>query len=282
MLRPTLPRIGHSLRVFRRSLHNVPTLQHSYKQGVPGLLSPLGFDIAWTKYQKLLVDKLNQITAGTVDDSSAPKELVLKFARDPNHAPVFNNASMAFNNDFFFRGLTPEPKPMPELLKQDLEASFSSIETLQREFVLTANAMFGPGFVWLMKTNQNKYFLLTTYIAGTPLPKAHYRRQTKDMNTATPADDDKSISDHIRRLNAEPPVNSAGAHSGGVNKTELAPGGIEAEPVLCINTWEHVYLADYGVAGKKQYAESWWNAIDWDQVSKVGGGFRMQPAYYRG
>jgi Fe-Mn family superoxide dismutase len=64
MLRPTLPRIGRSLRTFHRSLHSVPPLTHNFREGVPGLLSPNGFDMAWTQYQSLMVEKLNVLIAG--------------------------------------------------------------------------------------------------------------------------------------------------------------------------------------------------------------------------
>lgn len=64
MLRPRLPRIGLSLRTSRRSLHHVPLLTHDFSNGVPGLLSAPGFDIAWTQYQSLMVEKLNVLTAG--------------------------------------------------------------------------------------------------------------------------------------------------------------------------------------------------------------------------
>ncbi|KAF4636091.1 hypothetical protein G7Y89_g1987 [Cudoniella acicularis] len=270
MLRPTLPRIGRSLGIFRRSLHRVPLLAHEFSKGVPGLLSPSGFDVAWTQYQKLMIDKLNLLTAG--QDSIPPKELAIKYARDPAQAPTFNYASMAHNNNFFFSCLTPDPKPMPAWLQTDLEASFSSIETLRREFILTTNAMFGPGFVWLMKTKQRKYAILTTYLAGSPYPAAHYRQQPVDMNT-----EDKSISEVMRKLNREPPANSVGAHSGGAKTKGLAPGALDAQPILCINTWEHVYLPDYGHGtitggGKKQFAENWWQAIDWEVVGANAGG----------
>jgi Fe-Mn family superoxide dismutase len=48
----------------RRSLHSVPTLPHDYSEGVPNLMSPGGFAIAWTDYMTLMVDKLNAMIAG--------------------------------------------------------------------------------------------------------------------------------------------------------------------------------------------------------------------------
>jgi hypothetical protein len=67
MIRPTfVPRLGRSFRTFRRCLHQVPVLNHDFSaDGVPGLLGPAGFDVAWTQYQSLMVEKLNTLTAGT-------------------------------------------------------------------------------------------------------------------------------------------------------------------------------------------------------------------------
>ncbi|KAH8815196.1 Manganese/iron superoxide dismutase [Xylogone sp. PMI_703] len=267
MLRPRLPRIGFSLR---RALHQVPPLTHDFRNGVPGLLSPAGFNMAWTQYQSLMVEKLNNLIVGGTDEFKTPKELLIKYARDPNAAPIFNYASMAHNNAFFFSCLSPGPTTIPEILKKELEASFSSMETLQREFILTASSMFGPGFVWLVRTRDRKYSLLATYLAGSPYPGAHYRRQDIDMNTQ----DDKSLADYHRRVLAErgAPVNTVGAHGQFSKKDKLAPGGIDLTPVLCVNTWEHVYLPDYGigangVGGKRAFVEAWWNTIDWNVVA---------------
>src|SRR3989442_78020 len=65
MLRPILPRARFCLNFFRRSLVTVPEINPNFNNGVPGLLSPAGFDIAWTQYQGLMVEKLNNLIAGT-------------------------------------------------------------------------------------------------------------------------------------------------------------------------------------------------------------------------
>jgi Fe-Mn family superoxide dismutase len=177
---------------------------------------------------------------------------------------------MAHNNHFFFEALTPDPAPMPVKVKEALEPSFSSIENLKREFIVTASSMFGPGFVWLVKAKDGKYSLLTTFLAGSPYPGAHYRRQAVDMNTEENAP--AGVSDSLRRRIADPPTNRVGAFGPLSGETRMAPGGIDLTPVLCLNMWEHAYLPDYGVGafgvgGKKAYAESWWHAIDWNVVA---------------
>ena len=144
------------------------------------------------------------------------------------------------------------------------------METLQRQFILTASAMFGPGFVWLMKSKDEKFSLLTTYLAGSPYPGAHYRKQSVDFNTESNATGIQGVSGAIREKWAGQAVNTVGAHGQHSNK-QLSPGGIDVTPVLCLNTWEHVYLRDYGVGaagqgGKPVFASNWWHRIDWTVV----------------
>jgi hypothetical protein len=65
-LRPTI--LAATATPFqRRNLHNVPPLPHGEamnEAGIPGLLSPQAYDLAWTKYQQHLVNRVNELTAG--------------------------------------------------------------------------------------------------------------------------------------------------------------------------------------------------------------------------
>ncbi len=38
------------------------------ENGIPGFLTPDGYDFCWLQYQGMLVEKLNQLTFGTVED----------------------------------------------------------------------------------------------------------------------------------------------------------------------------------------------------------------------
>ena len=56
-------------------MHDVPTLTYHNEfaeHGVGGLLSRDGYKIAWTDYQSLMVQRLNDITAGT-DATARPR-----------------------------------------------------------------------------------------------------------------------------------------------------------------------------------------------------------------
>ncbi|KAI9724569.1 MAG: hypothetical protein M1812_000637 [Candelaria pacifica] len=162
--------------------------------------------------------------------------------------------------------LSPTPgAPISTKLVDMLATDFSSIDTLRLEFLATAEAMFGPGFVWLVKeTDSAKFKILATYIAGSPYPGAHHRRQPVDMATQSP-DTIGGLSgeDYARQTQVQNTAGQFGVFSG-LAKRPL--GGVLVQPVLCINTWEHVWMRDWGLGNKRGYLEAWWNVIDWKVV----------------
>ena len=121
---------------------------------MPGLFSPEGFNTAFSGYQQHLVDNLNDSTQGSKYANQDVKSLAIECARDPTQAYLFNLASMAFNNHFFFRGINTNPDVVstpPSDLAIMIKRDFGSMDTLRSTFLATAEAMFGPGFVWLVQ-----------------------------------------------------------------------------------------------------------------------------------
>lgn len=233
------------------------------------MFSDTGYKLGWTHYQATIVQKLNELLAGDPDENMDIKPLLLKYARDPMSASIFNHASMAFNNHFFYQALSTSPQPLANVtggLEATLTRTFGSIETLRTTFLDTAAAMFAPGFVWLVwardlpgsspSAKTGGWRILCTYAAGTPFPEAGYRQQGIDANTN----------------NAESYNNYAGSFGGfskhGRDQARLPPGGTNVMPVLCVNTWEHVWLYDFGIAGKRRFLSDWWDAINWAEVEK--------------
>ena len=206
---------------------------------------------------------MNDITAGGALEGQDIKSLVIELARDPTRAYAFNLASMAFNNHFFFRGINTNPdvvsQPSTDLARV-IKDSFGSMDTLRDTFIATAESMFGPGFVWLVQVNDQAtpgaLRILPTYIAGSPLSGAHFRRQSHDLNTHN--------NDSFKQLNG---VGAFGKHARQPPAKPTKPlGGTDVVPLLCVNTWEHAWLQDYGVTGKSDYLQAWWEKIDWDVV----------------
>jgi superoxide dismutase, Fe-Mn family len=202
---------------------------------------------------------VNSPLPGTADATTKPQRLVEKHGRTPAQASLFNHASMACNNHMFFNCLSPQKTEPSPSFAADLNESFSSYDTLRTEMIETADAMFGPGFVWIVKDQEaGKMKLLCTYLAGSPYPLAHLRSQQTDMATFN------SGSGYSGRSANH--VGAFGPYSRTGMAQQRAPGGYNSYPVLCVNTWEHAYLRDYGVGGKRKYLERWWDRIDWAVV----------------
>ncbi|KAI9729571.1 MAG: hypothetical protein M1834_006767 [Cirrosporium novae-zelandiae] len=250
----------------KRGVFYVPQLQHEetfQKNGIPGLISPEGFSMAWTEYEGFMVHKLNLLISGTPDaQATDTKTLLIKYARQPDRAAYFNYASMAHNNHFFFSSLSPTPTAIPSSLLHDINTSFSSLDSFKATFQATASSMFGPGFVWLVSNPSRGLSILPTYLAGSPYPGAHYRQQPADLNT------------HLTNpeLMVSNTVGSFGRTSAAGKADAKRPkGGIDVIPILCVNTWEHVWLRDFGVAGKDEFLKRWWDRIDWEKVAHKAG-----------
>ncbi|KAK4500412.1 hypothetical protein PRZ48_008601 [Zasmidium cellare] len=274
--------------------HGVPLLHHNTafsEKGVPGLFSANGYRIAWSEYQEHLLSKLRELTSGTPDAHAEVKDLIIRYARDPMNASVFNHASAAFNNHFFFQTLSTNPVQLGDQLQlQDsLINTFGSIETLRATMLDTAAAMFGPGYVWLvwaravdkgpMRSRTGAWRILTTYLAGTPFPEAGYRQQGVDMNNQNP----DSYQGYLAQQQ-QVPNNTAGffgSHSSyGRREAAIPPGGTGVAPVLCVSTWEHTYLPNFGVAGKRKYLNDWWDVIDWNAVANFAPQEAIQTHHF--
>ncbi|CAK7215859.1 hypothetical protein SCUCBS95973_002625 [Sporothrix curviconia] len=230
-----------------------------------------------------------------------------------NHASMAHNTDFFFkqllpadasNSNNNNTTTTAAQKEIPATLRAAIDDNFGSPETLRREFAAIAQGMFGPGFVWLVKATAglgpsgrggDSLRLLTTYHAGSPYPGAHWRRQAVDMNTvgvesaaAQPGAEDGQVADAARawindQAHAASGSNSplaVAAASATATSTQVGttdrrpPGGVDVLPLLCLSTWEHVWLRDYGLGadgygGKAAFVEAWWNAVDWQAVSDL-------------
>jgi superoxide dismutase, Fe-Mn family len=208
--------------------------------------------------------------SGTVDDGIPARDLTFKYAHDASHAAIFNYASMAGNNHFFFERLHPGGTQPSSSFLTDIRESFDSLDTLKTEMIETADAMFGNGFVWLFKEDKTGLLrIFCTYNAGSPWPQAHYRLQNRDMATEY-VQVGGNAAEQQRLGTVQNPAGKFGNHSRPPGQPVAPYGGLMGGPILCVNVWQHMYLRDYGVGigAKKQYLDNWWNQIDWGMVEQ--------------
>ena len=199
---------------------------------------------------------------GTDEEASRNNPLALcrKYYSDPRQADLYNHASMAQNQWHVFNTLSPEPTVMPKELKGEVEEAFGSVETLRTELYETANAMFGPGYVWLMRRHgiNADLSILCTYGSQSPWPMPPPR--SSPVPRGLPANE-------MERLRQ--PVNRPGTFSTGEAVDQNDPNNPfklgQVSPILGVSLWQHVYVRDY-LFDKSEYLRKWWKAVNWHEV----------------
>ncbi|KAK6334160.1 hypothetical protein TWF696_002662 [Orbilia brochopaga] len=255
LTRPSTPHPPPIQRLQSRSLFTYKTLVNEgtyLNEGITPLYTPKQFTLAWKLYQSHVIDRLNILTAGTDLAYKTPLDIAIMTSRNSDQAAIFNYASMAHNNEFFFDSLSSTPgNPTTQLLTA-INTSFGDFEVLRETMTATALACFSNAFVWLVIDEASrKMRVLTTYNAGTPYGAAH-RRQSIDTNTTTPSGEaSPSTTDYQANL---------------ARLSDGTEGRTPFTPLLCVNVWEHAWLFDYGFDGKERYLDNWWKCIDWATV----------------
>ena len=104
----------------KRLLHQVVKLPYEkygpHANGIYPLYSKQAFNIAWTEYQTSLIEQVNRLTKGTkhpittLNVATAIEHedlfnIVVLSAKQAEMGPLFNAASSAWNNAFFFFGI---------------------------------------------------------------------------------------------------------------------------------------------------------------------------------
>jgi len=223
-------------------------------------------------------------------------DLHKRYAHVAQKAALYNHAAMAIHTQYFFEGLahapaTAIPRSPGINTKKAIEKHFDSVDQLRTEFLDIADSVFGNGFVWLMLTRDaGGLSVLATYNAGSPWPGAAPRRDNRDMATI----DARQLAEEL-----QDPRKHAGYYSGDLsshmagsfgnfsaNRARFYEDHLDAEPLLCVNLWQHQWLPDYGQFGRREYLTAWWDSIDWAEVEhrySLGApvnATRLRPSLY--
>ena len=97
------------------------------------------------------------------------------------HAGIFNNAAQVWNHTFFWQSMTPAGggDPTGRLLEM-IEQSFGTVADFTAEFVASAMARFGSGWVWLVQEDQ-RLTIQSTSNADSPLAHGQIALLTCDV-----------------------------------------------------------------------------------------------------
>jgi Fe-Mn family superoxide dismutase len=157
---------------------------------------------------------------------------------------------------------------MSTSLRNALERDFTSVQILRDRFIQEADAMFGPGFVWLVceekkvpapqyprgetkaksfDTISRRFYILKTYSAGTPLQgQLSWRSQNHLRSNESLQEQSETL---LSRIDDD--------------------AVLRVFPVLCVSTWEHSWIIDWGAGGKDQFLKAWWDRVNWNRVATL-------------
>ena len=242
------------------------------------------------QYGQHLIDQLNELILGTVDEDQQTKDLHVKYAHRSDKAHLYNVSAMLTFTDFFWKTLTESEDPSvrkPGLVTtKSIQKTFGDVQTLREEMLETADSIFGNGFVWLMKgTSVGDMKILATYNAGSPYPAAAPRRDDRDMATFRLNSDEYSGQPQTM-ANPETRDILIGNSNAGFFGDHSASSSrhykdlLNMGPILCVNVWQHMWIRDYGLTGKKSYLVNWWDRIDWQKVEAEHNQLEMGSGSY--
>ncbi|MBQ9274091.1 MAG: superoxide dismutase [Succinivibrio sp.] len=133
------------------------------KNTLNGFLSEQTLTFHHDKHFQAYIDTTNKLVAGTADEGKSLTDLI-KTAQ----GPLFNNAAQAFNHEFYFNCISPQPLQVPAGLKAALESAFGSVDSFLEKFTQSAAGNFGSGWTWLVNSAEGLK-IVNTSNAGNPL-----------------------------------------------------------------------------------------------------------------
>lgn len=138
--------------------YQLPKLNYDY-----GALEPYidakTMELHHTKHHQTYVDKLNQALEKYPELLGRPvEELLMDLANlkveEADRLAIKNHGGGHFNHSLFWKYLDPANKK-DELLTKEIISTFGSVEDFKKQFNDSATKVFGSGWTWLVRNNEN-------------------------------------------------------------------------------------------------------------------------------
>jgi superoxide dismutase, Fe-Mn family len=130
------------------------------------LISTETIEYHYGKHHKGYIDKLNELIKGTEYEGKSLNEIIVK----SKQGPLYNNAAQVFNHTFYWNCMAPKSGGTPTgAIAQLIDTTFGSFQKFQEQFTAAAVGLFGSGWVWLVKNEQEKLEIKQLSNADCPL-----------------------------------------------------------------------------------------------------------------
>ncbi|KAJ1722297.1 hypothetical protein LPJ53_003282, partial [Coemansia erecta] len=227
------------LAVAAARYHQPAMLPYKPENGLAPFLSPQSVDFLYNMRQIELINNVNRLSEGTELESKTLMNVITDSALDPNKVPLTNNASQAWNMDFFLQSLTDDPRPLRDDVRRTIAEHFGSFERFQETFTQCALALFGNGWTWLVQSDNGQLSVMNTFNAGSPF-------------TAIP-----SVKNAVPK----------GASYASINRTTSRRPFTRLTPILGLSMWQEAFVPDYGI-DRETYVSRFWDVVNWSVVNE--------------
>ncbi|MBD8688455.1 MULTISPECIES: superoxide dismutase [unclassified Rhizobium] len=124
-------------------------------------ISAKTLSLHYGKHHKAYFDKLNTLAKDTPYADMELEQIVKGSAGKAADKKIFNNAAQAWNHVVYWEQFTPGGPNRPEGKAADeLNAAFGDYGKFIEKAVATSDEVFGTGWVWLTRDDENKLALV--------------------------------------------------------------------------------------------------------------------------
>ncbi len=142
----------------------LPKLMYSLDALEP-YISKRTIEFHYLKHHQTYVDKLNALIENT-EFEGKDLEYIIKNSK----GAIFNNAAQVWNHTFYWESFSEKPSHQPSgELEAQIVKQYGNIENFKQEFTTQALNLFGSGWVWLVKNEENKLEILALPNAENPI-----------------------------------------------------------------------------------------------------------------
>ncbi len=128
-------------------------------------ISEKTIEFHYGKHHKTYVEKTNDLIKGTEFENASLEDIIKKA-----DGGIFNNGAQVWNHTFYFSQFNPNGQKEPQgELKKAIDNKFGSFEAFKEEFSKAAATLFGSGWAWLVKNQNNELEIVQASNAVNPI-----------------------------------------------------------------------------------------------------------------
>lgn len=143
------------------------------------VLSEQTINFHYGKHLQTYINNLNGLLPGSGLEDATLEQLICKAK-----GPLFNNAAQTWNHTFYFLTFAPEAvaaKAPTGRLLEAINKKWLSLDNFKKEFVTQGGAIFGSGWVWLVKDDKGELSIIKSANADNPIAQGFTPLLTFDV-----------------------------------------------------------------------------------------------------